>query len=110
MPRSIARRWRGIALWFHCAELWITREGRRIEWQHNHHSCCGLGSAELRLLRCQLQLFRHSAEREKRTGLHLFHQTAAVHFYRGFGDADIAGNLFAEATARDLNHDLALPG
>ena len=29
--------------------------------------------------------------------------------YRGFGDADIAGNLFAQATARDLNHDLALP-
>src|ERR1700754_5232383 len=57
-----------------------------------------------------MQLFGHSAEREKRASLHLFHQTAAVHLHRGFGDADIAGNLFAEATSRDLNHDLALPG
>src|ERR1700751_4411532 len=29
--------------------------------------------------------------------------------HRGFGDPDIAGNLFAQATARDLDHDLALP-
>src|SRR5262249_24402380 len=26
------------------------------------------------------------------------------------GDADIAGNLLAEPTARDLDHDFALPG
>src|ERR1700754_4736940 len=57
-----------------------------------------------------MQLFGHSAEREKRASLHLFHQTAAMHLHGGFGDADIAGNLFAEAAARDLNHDLALPG
>ena len=28
----------------------------------------------------------------------------------GFGNADIAGNLLAKAAARDLDHDLALPG
>jgi hypothetical protein len=30
--------------------------------------------------------------------------------HRGFGDADIVGDLFAQAAARDLNHDLALRG
>ena len=43
-------------------------------------------------------------------GLHLVHQTAAMHLHGGFGNADIARNLFAEPAARDLNHDLALPG
>ena len=33
-----------------------------------------------------------------------------MNFNRRFGDADIAGNLFAQATARHLNHDLAFPG
>src|SRR5277367_2875756 len=33
-----------------------------------------------------------------------------MHLHGGFGDADIARNLFAEAAVRDLNHDLALPG
>jgi hypothetical protein len=33
-----------------------------------------------------------------------------MHLYGGLSDADVTGNLFAEATARDLNHDLALPG
>src|SRR5215813_5837644 len=33
-----------------------------------------------------------------------------MHLHGGFGDANIAGNLFAKATARNLNHDLALPG
>ena len=47
---------------------------------------------------------------EKRTGLHLPHRPAAVHLHRGFGDADIVGNLFAQAAARHLNYDLALPG
>jgi hypothetical protein len=32
-----------------------------------------------------------------------------VDLYRGFSDAQITGNLFAEPTARDLNHDFALP-
>ena len=34
----------------------------------------------------------------------------AMHLHRRFGDADIAGNLFVEATGRDLDHDLALAG
>src|SRR5882672_9921321 len=33
-----------------------------------------------------------------------------MHLHGGFGNADIAGNLFAKAAVRDLNHDLALPG
>jgi hypothetical protein len=33
-----------------------------------------------------------------------------MHLHARLGDADIAGNLFAEATAHDLNHDRALPG
>jgi hypothetical protein len=35
-------------------------------------------------------------------GVHLPHRPAAVDLHRGFGNADIAGNLFAQATARDL--------
>src|SRR5258705_13949868 len=35
---------------------------------------------------------------------------AAMHLHGGFGDADIASNLLAKATVRDMNHDLALPG
>jgi hypothetical protein len=31
------------------------------------------------------------------------HCPAAMHFHRGFGDADIVGNLFAQAAARDMN-------
>ena len=33
-----------------------------------------------------------------------------MHLHRGFGDAHIAGNLFVEATGRDLDHDLTLAG
>src|ERR1700733_1617426 len=33
-----------------------------------------------------------------------------MHLHGGFGNADIARNLFAEAAMRDLRHDLALPG
>jgi hypothetical protein len=29
-----------------------------------------------------------------------------VDLHRSFGDTQIAGDLFAEATTRDLNHDL----
>src|SRR5271170_3322779 len=67
------------------------------------------GSGVLRLLRHELELVGHSAELGKRTGVHLPHRPAAVDLHRGFGDADIASNLFTQATARDLNHDLALP-
>src|SRR5262245_34457861 len=35
---------------------------------------------------------------------------AAMHLHRGFGDADIVGNLLAEATAHDLYHDFPLAG
>src|SRR3954452_7513031 len=33
-----------------------------------------------------------------------------MHLHCGFGNADMARNLFAKAAVRDLNHDLALPG
>ena len=33
-----------------------------------------------------------------------------MHLHGGFGNADIAPDLFAKAAVRDLNHDLALPG
>src|SRR5208282_4017307 len=58
----------------------------------------------------QLEEVRHSAQIRKRTGLHLSHQVGAMHLHRGLGDADIVGNLFVEATACDLDHDLALAG
>src|SRR5215475_15559023 len=67
------------------------------------------GSGALRLLRHQLELVDHSAELGKRAGLHLLHRPAAMHLHRGFGDADIVGNLLAQAAARHLNDDLALP-
>ena len=31
-----------------------------------------------------------------------------MHFHRGFGDADIVGNLFVEATSRNQDHDFPL--
>jgi hypothetical protein len=58
----------------------------------------------------RLELLDHSAELGKRTRVHFPHRPAAMHLHRGFGDAAIEGNLFAQATTRDLNHDLALPG
>jgi hypothetical protein len=41
-------------------------------------------------------------------GVHLPHCPAAVDLHGSFGDADIAGNLFAKATLRDVNHDFGL--
>src|SRR5262245_51515377 len=67
-------------------------------------------SGALRLVRHQLKLVGHSAELRKRTGPHLLHGPAAMHLHRGFGDADIVSNLFAQTATRDLNHDFALPG
>jgi hypothetical protein len=64
----------------------------------------------LRLVGHQLELVGHSAELWKRTGLHLPHCAAAINLHRRFGNADVVGNLFAQAAARDLNHDLALSG
>jgi hypothetical protein len=51
----------------------------------------------LRLLGYQFELVRHSAQLGKRTGLHLVHQTAAMHLHGGLGNANIARNLFVEA-------------
>jgi hypothetical protein len=68
------------------------------------------GSGVLRFFGHKSQLVSHSAELRKRTGVHLAHRPAAVDLHCGFRDADIAGNLFAKATLRDLNHDLALSG
>ena len=62
------------------------------------------------LSRHQLELVGHSAQLRKRARLHLLHRPTAVYLHCGFGNADIVGNLFAEAAAGDLNHDLALPG
>ena len=58
----------------------------------------------------QLEHIRHSAELGKRTRLHLSHQVGAMHLHRGYRDAYVAGNLFIEATGRDLDHDLTLAG
>src|SRR5262249_39363553 len=66
-------------------------------------------SEAFRLVRHQMEPVDHSAELGKRTSLHLLHRSAAMHFHRGFGDADIMGDLLAQASASDLNHDLALP-
>jgi hypothetical protein len=67
-------------------------------------------SGMLRLFRRQLELVGHAAEFGQRTGIHFPHRSTAMHLHRGFGDADIAGDLFAETTAHDLDHDLALSG
>ena len=55
----------------------------------------------LRLLGHELELVGHSAKLGKRTGVHFSHRPAAVNLHRGFGDADIVGDLFAQAAARD---------
>jgi hypothetical protein len=33
-----------------------------------------------------------------------------MHLHRGFGDADIVGNLFVQATGQDAEHDFMLAG
>ena len=63
-----------------------------------------------RLFWCQLENIRHSAELRKRTGLHLPHKMGAMYLHRRFADADIVGNLFVQATGRDLNHNLTFAG
>src|ERR1700722_3481952 len=81
-----------------------------VYWDGETAPTSRTGSGVLLLLGYQLELIRHPAERRQRTGLHLVHQTTAMHFHSRLGDADVAGNLLAEAAARDLNHDLAFPG
>ena len=60
-------------------------------------------SDAMRCVGYQPKLISHSAEFRKRTGPHLLHRPAAMHLHRGFGDAAIVGNLFAQAAARHLN-------
>ena len=67
----------------------------------------GLGA--LRVVRYKFELVGHSTELRKRMDVHLPHRLAAVNLHRSFGNAQIAGYLFAKAAARDCNHDLALP-
>ena len=33
-----------------------------------------------------------------------------MHLHRGFGDADIVGNLLVQATGHDMEHDVTLAG
>src|SRR5277367_3288288 len=108
-----------MSLWSDSAEPWFTSAREQAAGSSAQHARSRRsrrrkkgwrGSGVLRLLRQELELVGHSAELGKRTGVHFPHRPAAVHLDRGFGDADIAGNLFAQATARDLNHDFALPG
>src|SRR6266446_554642 len=63
-----------------------------------------------RPLRDQIELVCHSAELGQRPGFHLPHQIAAMDLHCAFADAEITGDLFAEAAARDLDHDLAFSG
>src|SRR5215470_19537789 len=61
-------------------------------------------------MRHQIEHVRHPAELGKGMSLHLPHQVGAMHLHRGFGDADLVGNLLVQAAGRDLNHDLTLAG
>src|SRR5271156_5388848 len=124
MPRSIARRSREIVLLFRRAERWFTSHSENALCVLNRRTISAAqraisrarrkkndtsGSGVLRLLGYQFELVRHSAQLGKRTGLHLVHQTAAMHLHGGFGNADIAGNLFAYGPERiDDRPDVAL--
>ena len=59
-----------------------------------------LGRSGTRRVGHQFELARHPAELGKRTGLHLLHRSAAMNLHGRLGDADIVGNLFAQAAAR----------
>src|SRR6266496_1631470 len=99
MPRSIARKSRAISSSFRCTAPWLSAVPGEV----------AVGSGVLRRLGYQFELVDHPAELGKRTGLHLPHRSTAMDLDRGFGNADIAGNLFAEAALCNLNHDLAFP-
>ena len=68
-----------------------------------------IGLGVLRLVRHQLELVHQSAELGQRTSPHLLHRPATMHLHRGFGDADIKCNLFAETPTCNLDHDLPFP-
>src|SRR6267154_4991534 len=80
--------------------------GRRCNTSRKEGRSAGSGS--LRLLGYQLEAIGQSAELRERAHVHLSHRPAAVDLHGGLGDADIAGNLLAEAATRDLNDDFAL--
>src|SRR5262249_12613458 len=69
-----------------------------------------LASGAWRLPWYQIEAVRHPAELGKRTRLHLPHQVSAMHLHRGFGDADIIGDLFVQATGHNVEHDFTLSG
>src|SRR4029453_5404343 len=87
-----------------CAiRFWLATLSEGLETSGSRGQLGALG-----LFWSHLKHIGHSAEFGKRTGLHLPHQVGAMHFHRGFGDTDIVGNLFVEATCRDLHHDFPL--
>src|ERR1700722_3480896 len=90
---------RAVCQWLRTAALHMQTASRHHRWA---------GSEVLWLLGYQLEPVRHSAELRERTCVHLPHRPAAVDLHGGLGDADIAGNLLADAATRDLNHDFAL--
>src|SRR4051794_11634564 len=90
--------------------LWRLRDRLTHPAPRTAHPAKTHTSRALRLVKHQLELVSHPAEFWKRTGLHLLHRPAAMHLHRGFGDADIVSNLFAQPAACHLNYDLALPG
>jgi|SoiMethySBSTD1v2_1073268.scaffolds.fasta_scaffold247999_4 hypothetical protein len=59
-------------------------------------------------LRYKLEFVGHSAELWQCRGLRLPHHVTAMDLHCDFADADITGNLFAEAAPHDLDRDLAL--
>src|ERR1700733_15854620 len=63
----------------------------------------------LRFVRHQVELGRHLAELGKRTSIHFPHRLAAVDLHGSLGDTDVAGDLLAKASPRDVNHDFSLP-
>jgi hypothetical protein len=74
-------------------------------WWRAVNGYVGLGA--LRAVRYKFELVGHSTELRKR--MDLPHRLAAVNLHRSFGNAQIAGYLFAKAAARDRNRDVAFP-
>jgi hypothetical protein len=46
----------------------------------------------------EVQLIGHSGQVRQRSGFHLSHDLAAMHFYGDFADADVVGDLLVDAT------------
>ena len=76
--------------------IWATppwRTGMAWRWPAWSRTPMAPPSAEPRRS-CVIEEVRHPAELGKRTCVHLPHQVHAMNLHRGFGDADIVGNLF----------------